>query len=49
LFPPGFDKAAAYTTTPSGGIGQEDFLGLGNFADLQEKSGYVDWRIWEVY
>jgi hypothetical protein len=36
------EKATASNTTPSGGIGQDDFPGLANFSGLREKSGRDD-------
>jgi hypothetical protein len=32
-------------TTPSGGIGQDDFAGLVNLSELRKKSHKVNWAI----
>jgi hypothetical protein len=39
LFPAQFLEAAPGITTPSGGIGREDFRGLAKFSELSEKAG----------
>jgi hypothetical protein len=49
LYPAQFKKAAPSITTPSGGIGRDDFRGLGNFSELQENTDQEELDVLVIY